>query len=188
MIAAARRAAVDALAEIDGGGLDMGSAIARVRKTLSDERDRALLLEVVTGTLRMQAAIDYQLASRVSRPLAKLDAAVLRVLRMSAFQLIYLIAPASISGHSRRCRADASSRQVERGGSDQRRAARALARPRVAGVAASPNRSSITSSIVHSHPGGSSSDGSTATANARRKPGWCSITSRRRCASPSTAT
>lgn len=90
MIAAARRAAVDALAEIDGGGLDMGSAIARVRKTLSDERDRALLLEIVSGTLRMQAAIDYQLAARVSRPLAKLDAAVLRVLRMSAFQLIYL--------------------------------------------------------------------------------------------------
>ena len=38
----------------------------------------------------MQAAIDYQLAARVKRPLAKLDAAVLRVLRMSAFQLIYL--------------------------------------------------------------------------------------------------
>jgi 16S rRNA (cytosine967-C5)-methyltransferase len=90
MIAPARRAAVDALAEIDGGGLDMGSAIARVRRTLSDDRDRALLLEIVTGTLRMRAAIDYQLASRVSRPLARLDAAVLRVLRMSAFQLIYL--------------------------------------------------------------------------------------------------
>ena len=49
-----------------------------------------LLLEIVTGTLRMQAAIDYQLAARVKRPLAKLDTAVLRVLRMSAFQLIYL--------------------------------------------------------------------------------------------------
>ncbi len=90
MIAPARRAAVDALAEIDGGSLDMGSAIARVRQPLSDDRDRALLLEIVTGTLRMQAALDYQLGTRVSRPLAKLDAAVLRILRMSAFQLIYL--------------------------------------------------------------------------------------------------
>ena len=89
MIAPARRAAVDALAVIDGGDLDMGSAIAKARVTLSDERDRALLLEIVTGTLRMQAALDYQLSLRVKRPLNKLDAAVLRVLRMSAFQLIY---------------------------------------------------------------------------------------------------
>ena len=90
MIAPARRAAVDALAVIDAGDLDMGSAIARSRAGLHDERDRALLLEIVTGTLRMQAAIDYQLAARVKRSIDKLDTAVLRVLRMSAFQLIYL--------------------------------------------------------------------------------------------------
>jgi 16S rRNA (cytosine967-C5)-methyltransferase len=90
MIAPARRAAADALAEIDAGDLDMGSAIARARVGLHDQRDRALLLEIVTGTLRMQAAIDYQLAARVKRPLARLDTALLRVLRMSAFQLIYL--------------------------------------------------------------------------------------------------
>ena len=89
MIAPARRAAIDALAVIDAGDLDMGSAIAKARVALSDERDRALLLEIVTGTLRMQAALDYQLSLRVKRPLNKLDAAVLRVLRMSAFQLIY---------------------------------------------------------------------------------------------------
>ena len=68
----------------------MSSAIARGRAGLHDERDRGLLLEIVSGTLRMQAAIDYQLAARARRPLAKLDTAVLRVLRMSAFQLIYL--------------------------------------------------------------------------------------------------
>ena len=90
MIAPARRAAIDALAVIDSGDLDMGSAIAKARAGLSDERDRALLLEVVTGTLRMQAALDYQLSLRVKRPLHKLDAAVLRVLRMSGFQLLYL--------------------------------------------------------------------------------------------------
>ncbi len=100
MIAPARRAAVDALAEIDGRGLDMGSAIARVRGVLSDERDHALLLEIVSGTLRMQAALDFQIAARVSRPLEKLDAAVLRILRMSAFQLISLSrAPAAAVIH-----------------------------------------------------------------------------------------
>lgn len=90
MIAPARVTALDALRQIDEERLDMGEAVARVRKPLSDERDRALLLEIVSGTLRMRAAIDYQLASRLSRPLARLDALVRDILRMSAFQLIYL--------------------------------------------------------------------------------------------------
>jgi 16S rRNA (cytosine967-C5)-methyltransferase len=89
MIAPARRAAVDALGLIDTGELDLGAAVARARAALHDERDRALLLEIVTGTLRMQGAIDFQLAARVKRPLARLDAAVLRVLRVSGFQLLY---------------------------------------------------------------------------------------------------
>ena len=90
MIAPARRAAIDALRQIDEGDLDLGEAVARARQPLQDERDRGLLLELVTGTLRMRRAVDYQLALRVTRPLKKLDEAVLRVLRMSAFQLIYL--------------------------------------------------------------------------------------------------
>ena len=90
MIAVARRAAVDALRDIDEGPLDLGEAIARVRQGLTDERDRALLLEIVTGTLRMRAALDYQIAQRTTRPLQKLDAAVLRILRAAAFQLVYL--------------------------------------------------------------------------------------------------
>jgi 16S rRNA (cytosine967-C5)-methyltransferase len=90
MIAPARRAAVDALRDIDEVPLDLGEAIARGRQGLSDERDRALLLEIVTGTLRMRAALDYQIAQRTNRPLQKLDAVVLRILRAAAFQLIYL--------------------------------------------------------------------------------------------------
>ena len=89
MIAPARRAAVDALALIDAGETDLGAAIARLRPTLADERDQALLLELVAGTLRMRNAIDYQLAERVSRPLEKLDDAVLRILRLSGYQLLY---------------------------------------------------------------------------------------------------
>ena len=89
MIAPARRAAIDALALIDDSDIDLGAAIARIRPTLEDDRDRALLLELVTGTLRMRHALDYQLAQRVSRPIEKLDAAVLRILRVSAYQLLY---------------------------------------------------------------------------------------------------
>lgn len=90
MIALARLAAFDALQAIESMHLDLGEAVARVRHSLEDERDRALLLEVVSGTLRMRTAIDFQLARRVSRPLAKLDGAVLTVLRMSGFQLMGL--------------------------------------------------------------------------------------------------
>src|SRR5687768_11750605 len=90
MIAPARIAAVDALRAIDERPLDLGEAVARARQPLRDERDRALLLEIVTGTLRMRAALDHQIAARISRPIARLDGAVLRVLRASAFQLLYL--------------------------------------------------------------------------------------------------
>ena len=90
MIATARVAAFDALREIEARRLDLGEAVARVRKPLADERDRALLLELVSGTLRMRAAIDFQLASRVTRSLYKLDEAVRIILRMSGFQLLYL--------------------------------------------------------------------------------------------------
>jgi 16S rRNA (cytosine967-C5)-methyltransferase len=90
MIAAARRAAFDALTNVAEHGTDLGEAVARVRRSLADDRDCSLVLELVAGTLRMQAAIDYQLARRVSRPLPRLDAAVLRTLRLGAFQLLYL--------------------------------------------------------------------------------------------------
>jgi 16S rRNA (cytosine967-C5)-methyltransferase len=90
MIAAARRAAFDTLSEMVDHGTDLGEAVARLRATLADDRDRSLLLELVAGTLRMQRAIDYQLALRVSRPLERLDPQVLRVLRLGAFQLLYL--------------------------------------------------------------------------------------------------
>ncbi|HEX4915443.1 MAG TPA: transcription antitermination factor NusB, partial [Vicinamibacterales bacterium] len=90
MIAPARLAAIDALRAVDETPIDLGEAVARVRQPLRDERDRALLLEIVTGTLRMRAALDYQIGLRSNRPVGKLDAAVLRVLRASAFQLLYL--------------------------------------------------------------------------------------------------
>lgn len=90
MIAPARRAALDALRQIDADRLDMGEAVARARRPLTDERDRALLLEIVSGALRMRAAIDYQLVLRLTRPLERLDAMVREILRMSAFQLMYL--------------------------------------------------------------------------------------------------
>jgi 16S rRNA (cytosine967-C5)-methyltransferase len=90
MIAPARLAAYEALRQIEDGRATLGEAMAGSHDALKDERDRSLVLEVVAGTERMRAALDFQLAARLSRPIGKLDAAVLRVLRFSAFQLIYL--------------------------------------------------------------------------------------------------
>ena len=90
MIAAARLAAFAALTHLDNERTTLGEAMAIVQKPLPDERDRGLALEIVAGTERMRAALDYQLARRLTRPIDKLDSAVLAILRLSAFQLMYL--------------------------------------------------------------------------------------------------
>ena len=90
MIAPARRAAFDALFAHDTKGTDLPAALAAMRSQVSDPRDQTLLTELVVGSVRMRKALDYQLALRASRPLDRLDAAVLSSLRLGAFQLMYL--------------------------------------------------------------------------------------------------
>jgi 16S rRNA (cytosine967-C5)-methyltransferase len=151
MIAPARRAAVDALQLIEAGELDLGAAVAKVRATLPDERDGALLLELVTGTLRMRGAIDHQLAIRVKRPLKKLDAAVLGILRISAYQLIYMSRlPASAVINDAVELTRRSGKSSAAGFSNA--VLRALSRDRE--HLAWPSRDSVVEhlSVVHSHP------------------------------------
>jgi 16S rRNA (cytosine967-C5)-methyltransferase len=89
MIAPARLAAAEALRAIDEG-TDLPTALHRARAPLTDRRDQALLTELVSGTVRMRAALDYQLARHSARPIETLDPEVRRVLRLGAFQLLYL--------------------------------------------------------------------------------------------------
>jgi 16S rRNA (cytosine967-C5)-methyltransferase len=90
MIAPARTAAFKALADINAGRLDLPAALAQVRPTLQDERDRALATDLVTGTLRWQRQLDHLITEFASRPLARLDFDVLQILRLAAYQLIHL--------------------------------------------------------------------------------------------------
>ena len=90
MIAPARLAAYDVLRAVNSGRSDLSTALARVRPRLPDERDRALAGEIATGTLRWQGAFDLVIAAFAARPVAKLDPEVVDVLRMTAFQLLYL--------------------------------------------------------------------------------------------------
>lgn len=89
MMAPARWVAFEALAAI-AGGADLADTLARTRERLNDERDRALAAAIVIGTLRWRARLDYVLAQASSRPLASLDPAVLEILRLSLFQLLFL--------------------------------------------------------------------------------------------------
>jgi 16S rRNA (cytosine967-C5)-methyltransferase len=54
------------------------------------ERDAALATELVYGTLRWQRYLDWVLAPHSRRPLATLDARVLVLLRMTAYQVAFL--------------------------------------------------------------------------------------------------
>ena len=90
MIAEARLAAYDVLRAVNSGRSDLPAALAHVRTRLPDERDRALAAEIATGTLRWQGAFDAIVESFTRRPVAKLDAEVLDILRMSAFQILHL--------------------------------------------------------------------------------------------------
>lgn len=90
MIAPARIAAYEALLAVENGRADLPHALARVRDSLPDERDRALAGEIATGTLRWQAAFDHVISTFTSRALSKFDREVLVIVRLTMFQLVHL--------------------------------------------------------------------------------------------------
>src|SRR5690349_14787684 len=90
MIAPARAAAFTALRDVNAGRADLPAALAAVRPTLQDERDRALATDLVTGTLRWQRQLDYLIEHFSKRSLSKLDFEVLQILRLGVYQLLHL--------------------------------------------------------------------------------------------------
>ena len=85
----ARTAAYHVLQAVWGGDT-LPTALARVRDTLADDRDRALVTEITTGTLRWLGALDWVIEQVAARPTGRLDQEVLTVLRLGAYQLLYL--------------------------------------------------------------------------------------------------
>src|SRR6188768_1522668 len=86
----ARTAAFRVLRAIDAGNADLPAALARGRADLDDERDRALTMEIVTGTIRWQRSLDYLIEHFARRPLSKVDADVVTILRLSLYQVLHL--------------------------------------------------------------------------------------------------
>ncbi|MBI2829383.1 MAG: 16S rRNA (cytosine(967)-C(5))-methyltransferase RsmB [Acidobacteria bacterium] len=90
MTAPARTAAYHALRAIADERADLPSALARGREHLSDERDCALAVEIVTGTLRWQRSLDHLAEHFANREIARIDRDVLHILRLSLYQLLHL--------------------------------------------------------------------------------------------------
>jgi 16S rRNA (cytosine967-C5)-methyltransferase len=87
MTAPARVAAHRALRSVNGRRADLATALARTRTDLEDDRDQALAAEIVTGTLRWQAFLDWVIDRRLDRSPGKLDATLRDILRAAVYQL-----------------------------------------------------------------------------------------------------
>jgi 16S rRNA (cytosine967-C5)-methyltransferase len=90
MVGPARAASYRALRSISTGIQDLPSACAAEDVVLGDPRDRSLMREIVTGTLRWQRRLDHLLTCLAKRESCTLDPEVLTLLRLSAYQLLYL--------------------------------------------------------------------------------------------------
>jgi len=90
MIAPARVAAYEILRAISTGAADLPTAMATARANLRDERDRALAAEIATGVQRWRAAIDHVIVAFAKRSIDRLDAEIVEILRLSAYQLLHL--------------------------------------------------------------------------------------------------
>src|SRR5438477_2584992 len=86
----ARLAALRVLVSIERGHTTLATELDRVRPSITDERDRALLTELAVGVLRWRAALDALLAQCSNRPIETLDTSVRNALRLGAYQIDHL--------------------------------------------------------------------------------------------------
>jgi len=88
----ARRLAVEVLWQVAAESAYSNLALARALRRLDQAppAERALLTELVYGTLRMQGTIDYILALFVKQPLAKLPLKILLIMRLGVYQLLFM--------------------------------------------------------------------------------------------------
>lgn len=83
----ARRAALTALAAVDDRGAWSTTAVPDAVADLPDERDRRFASHLAYDTIRWSGTLDWLLGHSLSRPLAQVEPALQRVLRLGALQL-----------------------------------------------------------------------------------------------------
>ena len=82
-----RRVALEALLRIEDGAYAHILVPQLLRRRSLAPRDRALVTDLVYGTVRMQRAVDTLIATVATRPITQLDPDVRAALRLGAFQL-----------------------------------------------------------------------------------------------------
>lgn len=87
----AREFALKIITEIENKGAYANIALARElnRHKLSDQ-DRRFATELVYGVVKAGATLDWILSHYVSRPLQKIDIAIRNILRLGAYQILFL--------------------------------------------------------------------------------------------------
>jgi 16S rRNA (cytosine967-C5)-methyltransferase len=81
------------LLSLDRGTTTLAVELDRARQGIADARDRALLLELTTGTLRWRNELDRLLVQASRRPIDRIDGRARAVLRVGAYQLRHLRGP-----------------------------------------------------------------------------------------------
>lgn len=89
----ARALAIEALVRIEGGAYSNLVLPRLLRDSGLDGRDRALVTDLVYGTLRHQGQADHLLAQTSHRPLPELDPPVRAAIRLGTYQLLSGTAP-----------------------------------------------------------------------------------------------
>ena len=84
----ARELAFDILLDVERGGYAADLLLARTAGI--ESRDAGLASSIVLGVLRYRAQIDFVIAQKAGRPVARLDQEVLEALRIGVYQLRYL--------------------------------------------------------------------------------------------------
>src|SRR5208282_2371834 len=86
---AARKAALEILFRVNHKGA-YADALLGDRVGEFELNDRRLITLMVLGTVAWRAQLDFEIERLASRPLAKIDAAVLEILRVALFQVRHL--------------------------------------------------------------------------------------------------
>jgi 16S rRNA (cytosine967-C5)-methyltransferase len=86
---AARKAALEILFRVNHKGA-YADALLGSRLPEFEPNDRRLVTLMVLGTVAWRGQLDFEIERLASRPLAKIDAAVLEILRLALFQLRHL--------------------------------------------------------------------------------------------------
>ncbi|MBT9167158.1 MAG: Ribosomal RNA small subunit methyltransferase B [Syntrophomonadaceae bacterium] len=98
----AREASLLALQRVEEDGAFVNLALAEVLAAAPmDQRDKGLATEITYGVITHRLTLDWMISQAAARPVEKIDASLLQILRIGFYQLFYLTRiPASAAVHA----------------------------------------------------------------------------------------